>query len=80
MNLYRISQEQKNDYDTYDSAVVAAETESKAKRIHPSGDNDDWGKWQSWCDAPEAVTAVLIGVATNGTKAGAVICASFNAG
>jgi hypothetical protein len=35
MNLYKISQNSNNDYDTYDSAIVAAESEDAARRIHP---------------------------------------------
>lgn len=37
MNLYLISQTQNQTYDTYDSAVVAAESEQHARAIHPSG-------------------------------------------
>lgn len=33
MNLYLISQDVNNDYDTYDSAVVAAESEEEARGI-----------------------------------------------
>jgi len=36
MKLYRISQDKNDGYDTYDSAVVAAENENEAKLIHPS--------------------------------------------
>ena len=36
MNLYLISQDINDDYDTYDSAVVAAKSPSDAKNIHPS--------------------------------------------
>ena len=36
MKLYLISQSMRCDYDTYDSAVVAAESESDARTIHPS--------------------------------------------
>lgn len=36
MNLYLISQDKNNDYDTYDSAVVAAKSPQDAKEIHPS--------------------------------------------
>lgn len=37
MNLYLISQTENLTYDTYDSAVVAAESEAQARDIHPSG-------------------------------------------
>jgi len=39
MKIYLISQDVNCDYDTYDSAVVCAENEEYAKRIHPS---DTW--------------------------------------
>ena len=35
MKLYLISQTLVEDYDTYDSAVVAAEDEQKARETHP---------------------------------------------
>jgi|688.fasta_scaffold01636_6 hypothetical protein len=35
MKLYKISQEENRDYDTYDSAVVIAESEDEARLIHP---------------------------------------------
>lgn len=37
MKLWKISQDTNNDYDTFDSAVVAATTEKSAKLIHPGG-------------------------------------------
>ena len=36
MKLYLISQDVNDGYDTYDSAVVAAESEEDARSIHPS--------------------------------------------
>jgi hypothetical protein len=48
MNLYKISQNANDDWDTYDSAVVAAESESEAKLIHPS----EWGEAE-WKELPE---------------------------
>ena len=36
MNIYLISQDINNGYDTYDSAVVAARTPKDAREIHPS--------------------------------------------
>lgn len=40
MNLYLISQTQNQTYDTYDIAVVAAESENHARAIHPSGSDE----------------------------------------
>jgi hypothetical protein len=36
MKIYRISQNINDGYDTYDSAVVAADNEEDARNIHPS--------------------------------------------
>lgn len=38
MNIYRISQDERGGYDTFDAAIVAAESEDAARRIHPSED------------------------------------------
>ena len=35
MNIYKIKQNANKDYDTYDSAVVIAESESKAQQMQP---------------------------------------------
>lgn len=79
MNLYLISQSVNNDYDTYDSAVVAAVSENAARSIHPG--QSDWdGKaetYGTWC-AKEEVAVRLIGTAADNVSG--VICASFNAG
>lgn len=81
MNLYRISQDVNDDYDTYDSAVVVAETEDDARLIHPSERSWD-GKserWSSWSNA-EDVAVQHIGIANSWLESGTVICSSFNAG
>lgn len=36
MKLYLLTQNLNNNYDTYDSCVVAAENEADARTIHPS--------------------------------------------
>ena len=87
LNLYLLTQDVNSDYDTYDSAVVAAKTEEEARMIHPAEfENPDRGNWlgieeenwSSWCDA-ENVTVLLIGTADKSIKKGVVI-SSFNAG
>lgn len=55
MNIYFLSQTENNNYDTYDSCVVIAETEEEAKLIHPSGNTyntyfKDINKWCSELD------------------------------
>lgn len=81
MKLWRLSQTQNPGYDTYDSAVVAARTEAEARNTHPRGP-EGWkdGAFSEWARSPEAVNVEYIGTAKRGTKAGAVICASYNAG
>ena len=78
MKLWLITQTESGGYDTYDAAVVAAETEAAARNINPS---DDWGrKWSlSWASSPDNVVASYIGEAKEGTEEG-IILASFNAG
>lgn len=82
MKLWKIFQDANNDYDTYDSAIVAAESAEKAKEIHPYGDAE--GKWwegrhvREWVK-PEYVKVEYIGEAAVHIKEG-VILASFNSG
>ena len=85
MNLYLISQTENIWYDTYDSAVVCAETVEQARMIHPDGKGEWDGtaqrrkEWQyTWCDAKH-VKVELIGEAAL-VLLHTVICASFNAG
>ena len=79
MNLYLISQDKNDDYDTYDSAVVIAENEHKARLTHPSG--REWNGKESingsWVDS-KLVIVELIGESIAETPG--VVCASFNAG
>ena len=77
MKLWLISQNENGDYDTYDSAVVAAETESEARNISPGGDFSD--EYNSWASSADNVVAKCIGTAAPGTKSG-IILGSFNAG
>ena len=83
MNLYLITQTVCNGYDTYDAAIVAADTPEQAAIQHPNGrdiaSSRNSRTSRTWADTPNDVEVRLIGVAVGGTKAG-VICASFNAG
>jgi len=94
MNIYLISQRVNNGYDTYDSAVVAAETEEQARMIYPTSErglglkcNAEWKLMEEedkdyymfeWC-ARKDVVVEFIGVAKEGTPVGC-ICSSYNAG
>ena len=83
MKLYLISQSENNNYDTYDSAVVAAPDEEAATRIHPGTEKEfeegQKAEFNEWCSGPSEVTAEYIGEAKEGTEQG-VILASYNAG
>jgi hypothetical protein len=81
MKLWLISQTDASGYDTYDSAVVAAETEADAKAIYPS-EGLEWSDslYRVWAASPDLVTATLIGEAVPEIIAGEIICASYNAG
>ena len=82
MNIYKIEQDTNVKYDTYDSAVVIAESESKAKYIHPTKCKKyyrpmDW-KYE-WCK-PSQVTVTYIGIADPSFTKPCVIVSSYNAG
>lgn len=85
MNLYKISQDKNDNYDSYDSFIAAAESEEEARRIHPSPNTKgEW--WNStaydygdWVRDLECITVELIGEAKPNTIKG-VILSSFNAG
>lgn len=79
MKLWLISQDENSGYDTYDSAVVAADSEDEARCTHPSNVGiADWSHG-TWASFPDRVNVKLIGEAVPNTSAG-VILESFNAG
>jgi len=83
MNLYLISQDKNNDYDTFDSAVVAANNVKEAQMMHPYdfyGSSEKWlgEETSTWCRYNH-VDIKLLGKAKKGTVK-SVILASFNAG
>ncbi len=84
MKIYKIWQTVNNCYDTYDSAIVVAENEQDAKRMHPSCEREiypiyyNFGNDNTWvCN--NDVQLEYIGEAKEGMKKGSVI-GSFNAG
>ena len=90
MKLYLLTRDEKTDWDTYDSAVVAAESPEDARSIHPDSDKfrqdpmrmnlDPWeSRFPTWAKTPIKVKVKELGQAAPGVKRG-VICASFNAG
>ena len=91
LNLYFISQNINNDYDTFDSAVVVASSEEEAKLITPVSldcamdlynNNFEYATehiLSRWCK-PVFVQVTYLGKAASHLKSGEVVCASFNAG
>jgi len=93
MNLYLLSENESKGWDTYDSAIVAAESEEEARKICPSGMyewNDGWvyhpdalygsrRRRSDWANDIANISVKLIGVA-DPTVARGVILASFSAG
>jgi len=84
MYLYLITQKERNGYDTYDAAIVAANSPREAKQIHPHADlvapgESPWEDYDTWASKPSNVIAKCIGTAVRGTNSG-VILTSFCAG
>lgn len=68
MNLYLISQTENNGYDSYDSAVVVAESEEAARKIHPAQSLVEGAEWwldrwskHTWCESPAQVKVEYLG-------------------
>ena len=78
MKLYIISQSVNRWYDTYDSAVVAAESEDDARDIHPYG---EWPKiyCKDWVAKEEKHLVEVLYIGETNQPRGAIL-ASFNAG
>jgi len=84
MNLYLLSQDENGGYDTYDSCVVAAESEDAARLVYPTQYVDvgvnGWTRGSNvWASTPDRVTVKFLGIAAVGVESG-VVCASFHAG
>ena len=83
MNIYLLEQKENDDYDTYDSCVVLAETEDEARMLHPDKSIYHTKPWEgtafTWASKPEYVKVTLIGVASI-ERDDPFICKSFNAG
>ena len=95
MKLFKIWQEVNNGYDTYDSAIVAAESEEDARKspvdVYCEWDDSENSWMFKYADGsrkrynnhswvhPDDVKVEYIGEAKEGTEKG-VIISSFNAG
>jgi len=75
MKIWLLSQDVQTGYDTYDSAVVVAETEDAARKTEVGSFGEHYSTWA----APEHIKCELLGEAKEGTVEG-LILASFNAG
>jgi hypothetical protein len=81
MKLYRLYWKD-YDYDQYSGAIVVADSEEDARKIHPHY-GLDWkeGPSNMWCAVPQDVTEVeCIGEADPKYAYGDVILSSFHAG
>ncbi len=80
MNLYLLSQNENNGWDTYDSCVVVASSPEEARLIRPDGSNWEGDlTYKGWAFSPDKVIVTLIGTAID-QELGSVVIASFNAG
>lgn len=87
MKLFLISQSENSAWDTFDAAVVAAESEADARLMQPTFEDTfdtDWaqlayGGIGSWATKPENVTVRYLGE-TDEYEAPCVVLASYNAG
>ena len=82
MNLYYVEQKLERGYDSYDSMVIAAETEEEARTTHPRGaplETERRYYSHSWptLEQKDHIHVSFLGT-TEAPKG--VICASFNAG
>jgi hypothetical protein len=90
MKIFKIYQNINTGYDTYDSAVVVANSAVEAQKIHPCDTSsdfnmyDNWNQYDNWAPRPGLVKVMylgeVVGEADSDIYPGAVICASFNAG
>lgn len=61
MKLYKLTQKENRNYDTFDSAIVAATDEKSAKRINPRSSHIFWcDKNNSWATKNQYKELVFI--------------------
>lgn len=87
MQIYRISQSAKRGYDTFDSAIVVANSEYQARKMRPLHFDDfEWIDEpsiytnRSWADSADDVNVELIGRYIGDKTEPYLILSSFNAG
>lgn len=84
MKLFTIYQKSNTGYDTFDSAVVVANSAEEAQKIHPCGGSSDFSMYDTWVARPSLVKVMYLGEVVGEPDSdiypGAIICASYNAG
>ena len=79
-NIYQLTQTVMTGPNTYDSCIVVAETEEKARLVHPYGASD-WehysGRWVD-IDSISEIKVTELGVAKDTLKSGTVLSANYN--
>ena len=80
MKLFKIYQDINTDYDTFDSAVVVANSAEEAQNIHPSGGSGDFDMYVNWVSHPDLVELIylgeVVGELDEDIYPGAIICSS----
>jgi len=80
MKLFKIYQDINTDYDTFDSAVVVANSAEEAQNIHPSGGSGDFDMYVNWVSRPDLVELIylgeVVGELDEDIYPGAIICSS----
>jgi hypothetical protein len=84
LSLFLVSQNKNNNYDTYDSFVIACEDKDVARHANPKDGaamtEEDWSyPYSSWCSSPRHVKVTYLGAADPSVKRG-IVCKSFNPG
>ena len=89
MNIYKLSQSENRDYDTFYSMIVLAESEEAARQIHPEesyynvqGNRAEmWAdEFSAWASKPSKVTVELVGRTLADDEVEGILLTSFNAG
>ena len=80
MKLFKIYQDINTDYDTFDSAVVVANSAEEAQNIHPSGGSGSFDMYVNWVSRPDLVELIylgeVVGELDEDIYPGAIICSS----
>jgi len=82
MKIYHISRKDLGGYDTYDMAIVIANSKKEAREMHPDNEAGEYNSFNrdAWVSNFEDIEVKYIGEAGKRHITKKVICASFNAG